>query len=154
MTNLTEQGAAEAARPGFEAWASSQNWVIDRDSFGDYVYGSVRDGWEAYRAGLQASTPEGCWTDVAQGLPEPQKPVLLDIGLKYPIRAMWVEAKTLPVGADADDDFGDYDEETDEWYCRAGWYEWNQHEEVHWLVTEKPLRWVPLPATPGDPHVQ
>ncbi|KQP45475.1 hypothetical protein [Pseudorhodoferax sp. Leaf274] len=64
MTNQTEQGAAEAARPGFEAWASSQNWVIDRDSFGDYVYGSVCDGWEAYRAGLadarrQASTPEG-----------------------------------------------------------------------------------------------
>jgi len=41
-------------REDFEAWAGGQNWVIDRDSFGDYVYGSVRDGWEAYQAGRDA----------------------------------------------------------------------------------------------------
>ncbi|KQP02505.1 hypothetical protein [Pseudorhodoferax sp. Leaf265] len=96
------------------------------------------------------STPEGytsaAWTDVAQGLPEPQMPVLLDIGRKYPIRAMWVAAKTLPVGGGDDDDFGEYAEDDDEWYCPAGWYEWNEHEERHWSVSAKPLRWMPLPV--------
>lgn len=97
----------------------------------------------------------GGWTDVAQGLPETQTPVLLDIGRKYPIRAMWVAAKTLPVGGGDDDDFGEYVEDDDEWYCPEGWYEWNEHEDRHWSVSAKPLRWMPLPvaaatATPGS----
>ncbi|WP_292041543.1 hypothetical protein [Massilia sp. UBA6681] len=42
----------DKSRAEFEAWATAQNWVIDRDSFGDYVYSTARDGWEAYRAAL------------------------------------------------------------------------------------------------------
>lgn len=37
----------EKYRPGFEAWASSQNWILDRDSFGEYRYSTARDGWDA-----------------------------------------------------------------------------------------------------------
>lgn len=109
---------------------------------------------DRYTDQAAVSTPEGYtsdgWTDVAQGLPEPQMPVLLDIGKKYPIRAMWVEAKTLPAGGD-DDGFGEYDEADDEWYCPAGWYEWNEHEERHWSVSAKPLRWMALPARGAAP---
>lgn len=100
------------------------------------------------------STPEGYtsdgWADVAQGLPEPQMPVLLDVGGKYPLRAMWVEPKTLELGIDQDETAGEYDEATDTYYCHSGWYEWNQHDEVNWRVTATPLRWMHLPITNGD----
>lgn len=100
-------------------------------------------------AALTAPAAVDGWQDLPK-LPEPQMPVLLDIGKKYPIRAMWVEAKTLPAGGD-DDGFGEYDEADDEWYCPAGWYEWNEHEERHWSVSAKPLRWMALPAPGAAP---
>lgn len=86
------------------------------------------------------------WTSV-ETRPEPQMPVLLDIGKKYPIRAMWVPAKSLEVGIESNDEFGEYDEATDEYYCPEGWYEWNANEETHWLVTDTPVRWMALPTT-------
>ncbi|HVR53745.1 MAG TPA: hypothetical protein VMS38_28730 [Pseudorhodoferax sp.] len=105
--------------------------------------------WHALVAALSAASaaePQG-WISVDQ-LPPSQTPVLLDIGRKHPIRAMWVEAKTLPAGGDDADEFGTYDEADDEWYCPAGWYEWNEHEDRNWSVSATPLRWMELPA-PG-----
>ena len=94
------------------------------------------------------SPPEGMagWISVDERLPESGTPVLLDIGKKYPIRAMWAPAKTLEASNDSDA-VGDYDEATDTYYCPEGWYEWNQHEETHWSVTETPRAWMPLPAS-------
>ena len=94
------------------------------------------------------SPPEGVagWISVDERLPESGTPVLLDIGKKYPIRAMWAPAKTLEASNDSDA-VGDYDEATDTYYCPEGWYEWNQHEETHWFVTETPRAWMPLPAS-------
>lgn len=104
---------------------------------------------------LAASTaaPAIQWIGVDERLPEAQMPVLLDIGKKYPIRAMWVAAKTLQA-FENDNDFGEYSEEDDEWYCPAGWYEWNEHEETHWAVTGVPVAWseLPLPTPPAAPE--
>ena len=86
------------------------------------------------------------WISVDERLPEPGNPVLLDIGKKYPIRALWAAKNTVRVGTDVDD-WGEYDEETDEYYCPEGWYEWNEHEEVHWAVSETPRAWRELPPT-------
>ena len=83
------------------------------------------------------------WVNVKDRLPEPCKPVLLDIGRKYPIRAMWAPKLTLPT--DGDVDYGEYDEATDDYYCHEGWYEWNQNEETHWAVSETPRAWCELP---------
>lgn len=109
---------------------------------------SGRRDAEAMEAALSpspvAAQQEG-WISLP-ALPEPQMPVLLDIGKKYPIRAMWVEAKSLPVGIDSSDDFGEYDEEADDYFCPAGWYEWNESEETHFRVTAEPLRWMLLPG--------
>ena len=103
------------------------------------------------RAAPPTAQAEG-WTRLPGALPEPGTPVLLDIGKKYPIRALWAEKHTVRVGTDVDD-WGEYDEETDEYYCPEGWYEWNEHEEVHWAVSETPRAWSelpqPLPAAPG-----
>lgn len=96
------------------------------------------------------SPPEGMvggWIALPGALPEPGTPVLLDIGKKYPIRAMWAQKFTLLVGLDDDSGFGEYDERTDEWYCPEGWYEWNEHEETHWAVSATPRAWAPLPTT-------
>ena len=103
------------------------------------------------RAAPPTAQAEG-WTRLPGALPEPGTPVLLDIGKKYPIRALWAAKNTVRVGTDVDD-CGEYDEETDEYYCPEGWYEWNEHEEVHWAVSETPRAWSelpqPLPAAPG-----
>ena len=104
---------------------------------------------QGFRDGV-ASVSAG-WISVDERLPEPGNPVLLDIGKKYPIRALWAAKNTVRVGTDVDD-WGEYDEETDEYYCPEGWYEWNEHEEVHWAVSETPRAWRELPTTPRRPR--
>ena len=112
------------------------------------------DDWETRILYTHPSPPEGMagWTTLPGQMPEPNTPVLLDIGKKFTIRALWAEKHTVRVGTDVDD-WGEYDEETDEYYCPEGWYEWNEHEEVHWAVSETPRAWrelpPPLPAAPG-----
>ena len=98
----------------------------------------------AQPAGVQ-QPGAGTWTPLPGTLPEPGKPVLLDIGKEYPIRAMWAAKFTLPVGMEDDSGFGEHDELADEWYCPEGWYEWNEHEECHWRVDETPVAWCELP---------
>ena len=139
LSQLTERGAkawagvdAQGLREGFTA---ADMATVSAQGF--------RDGVASVSAG---------WISVDERLPEPGNPVLLDIGKKYPIRALWAAKNTVRVGTDVDD-CGEYDEETDEYYCPEGWYEWNEHEEVHWAVSETPRAWSelpqPLPAAPG-----
>ena len=116
---------------------------------------------EALRTGYAAARPAGAqqpgvatWTPLPGTLPEPGKPVLLDIGMEYPIRAMWAAKHTLEVGMDDDSGFGEYDETTDTYYCPEGWYEWNEHEETHWAVDETPTAWCELPPNGGASHGQ
>lgn len=94
------------------------------------------------------SPPEGMagWISVDKRLPESGTPVLLDIGKKFPIRAMWAAKHTVEASPECADDWAEYDEATDTYYCPEGWYEWNQNEETHWAVNETPRAWMPLPA--------
>ena len=112
--------------------------------------GDAADDVQLLRMGYAAAPPtaqaEG-WTRLPGQLPEPGMPVLLDIGKEFPIRAMWAAKFTLPVSLEDYSGFGEHDERTDEWYCPEGWYEWNEHEEIHWRVTETPRAWAPLPPT-------
>ena len=91
----------------------------------------------------------GGWISVDERLPEPGTPVLLDIGEKYPIRAMWAAKHTVQA-ADDDTDWGEYVEADDMYYAPEGWYEWNQCEDNHWRVTETPRAWMPLPPTSAE----
>ena len=89
------------------------------------------------------------WVPVTERLPEPGIPVLLDIGAKYPIRAAWAAKATLEA-FDDDSDWAEYDEETGSSWCPEGWYEWNQHEEVHWAVNAAPVAWCELPPLASE----
>ena len=100
------------------------------------------------RAAPPTAQAEG-WISVDERLPEPGMPVLLDIGKKYPIRAMWAAKHTVQA-ADDDTDWGEYVEEDDMYYAPEGWYEWNQCEDNHWRVTETPRAWMPLPPTSAE----
>ena len=91
----------------------------------------------------------GGWISVDERLPEPGTPVLLDIGKKYPIRAMWAAKHTVQA-ADDDTDWGEYVEADDMYYAPEGWYEWNQCEDNHWRVTETPRAWMQLPPTSAE----
>ena len=102
---------------------------------------------QGFRDGV-ASVSAG-WIRVDERLPEPGTPVLLDIGKKYPIRAMWAAKHTVQA-ADDDTDWGEYVEEDDMYYAPEGWYEWNQCEDNHWRVTETPRAWMPLPPTSAE----
>ena len=98
------------------------------------------------------SPPEGMmggWISLPGALPEPGTPVLLDIGRKYPIRAMWAAKHTVQA-ADDDTDWGEYVEADDMYYAPEGWYEWNQCEDNHWCATETPRAWMPLPPTSAE----
>lgn len=66
-------------------------------------------------------------------------------GAKIPMRAMWAAQHTLPLGDDADLEWGEYSEEKDEYFCPAGWYEVNQFEEQHWGVSGNVVAWCELP---------
>lgn len=97
------------------------------------------------------------WVSVDDRLPEPGKPVLLDIGKKFPIRAMWAAKHTVAAHDEADSEWTEYDEATDQHYCPQGWYEWNEHEDVHWAVNQTPRAWCelhqplhPAPSTEGE----
>ena len=106
---------------------------------------------QGFRDGVAAppaAQAEG-WTRLPGALPEPGMPVLLDIGKKRPIRAMWAAKHTVQA-ADDDTDWGEYVEEDDMYYAPEGWYEWNQCEENHWRVTETPRAWMPLPPTSAE----
>lgn len=64
------------------------------------------------------------------------------------LRAFWCPRFTEEAG---DDEFeaGEYCEEKDEYFIREGWYEFNQHEEVHWAVSEEVLHWAEIPLPPN-----
>jgi len=63
------------------------------------------------------------------------------------IRAQYAPPKTLAQHADCDG--GEYDEATDTYYCKDGWYETNEYEEVHWGVSDTVTHWMPLPEAPN-----
>ncbi len=65
-------------------------------------------------------------------------------GAKVPIRAMWAPQFILEMAED-DAETGEYSEEKDQYFCPAGWYENNAHEETHWSVSTPVVAWMELP---------
>ena len=87
------------------------------------------------------------WIKTEGNMPEALKNVLAFCKNKI-IRAQWVPAKTLESGYDSE--IGEYDEETDEFYCIEGWYECVDHwDDLTMLMIHQPVtHWMPLPNKP------
>jgi len=96
-------------------------------------------------ARLRAATR---WIPVAERLPLAGIPVLAtyinEYGKRRRVRAMYATRHTLEQADECDG--GEYDAETDMYWCRPGWYENNEHEEVNWRIDEEVTHWLPLPS--------
>lgn len=95
------------------------------------------------------------WIPVSERLPEAEHFVIAayrnELGKWRRVRAFWVPAKTLIADDDDFGEFGDYDEEQDQYFCPEGWYEMNEHDEVAWKISDGTVtHWQPLPLPPGD----
>lgn len=153
-SGLVERRPAEYRREledqfvrGFRAAESRQRARIKELEAQLYAIGA--GGVEPLRSRqcLHQIAEPGGWISVNERLPDPGTAVLLDIGKKTPIRAMWAAKHSVEAHDEADPGWCDYDEATDTYYCPEGWYEWNEHEEVHWAVSATPRAWMPLPST-------
>jgi hypothetical protein len=96
------------------------------------------------------------WISVEDLLPVPGVPVLVFVADAYGgnvprntlrLRAQYSDGKSLE-SVDEDEDGGVYDEATDTYYVREGWYETNEFEETHWRINGTVTHWMPLPEPP------
>jgi hypothetical protein len=98
---------------------------------------------------------------VSERLPEPNRKVLAyyfnALGKGRTICAIWVPAKSRSDDLDlTDDDFREYDEESDKYYWPEGWYEAIENwDDYGWIrVNEgEPVYWQPLPKWPDHPSL-
>lgn len=101
--------------------------------------------------------PPTTWIKVSDGYPEPELPVIAFVQRAFGnphntrrIRAMWIPAFTSPADDNDEYESGEYDEATDEYYIREGWYEQNEFEEIHWKVSGEVTHWMNLPGPPRE----
>ena len=112
---------------------------------------------QAQVKGLKAKIEEiqskPAWVSVVDSLPPPNVPVIAFVGANEfgktrRIRAQYAPPLTLELDSDAEG--GLYDEKSDTYYCKEGWYESNEYEDVHWYVDDIVSHWMALPEGPGN----
>lgn len=108
-------------------------------------------------APTQATVQGDGWIPVSERLPESERTVLAfylnSHGKGRRVRAEYIAAKTKSAddGWDSDEP-ADYDEQADEYFWPAGWYEVMDNWDclTHMAIHEGEVtHWMPLPAAPG-----
>ena len=97
------------------------------------------------------------WVSIDDRLPDSNVPVIAFVeavdgvqGRTRRIRAQYAGKFTLPVSEQCDiNDWSEWNEQDDECYCPAGWYETNEFEETNWAVSGTVTHWMPLPEPPS-----
>ncbi len=89
-----------------------------------------------------------------EDLPERHK-IVLAFGLneynkERILRAIYVAKFSLEDEYDEFSGDSEYSEEKDKYYWPEGWYEFNEHEEIHWLITFEITHYQHLPESPAD----
>ena len=93
------------------------------------------------------------WIKTEDELPESGVPVIAYVQNVYGsitrrLRAQYAAKQSLPCIGEYADDFAEYDDKTDEYWCPVGWYETNEFEECHFAVEGEVTHWMPLPEPP------
>ena len=92
------------------------------------------------------------WISVDSAMPATERPVLAFYFNSHQkrrrIRAFYVPRFTVESNSDDEDGADEYCSDKDNYYLKEGWYEDNEHEDVHWHVGEPILFWMPLPDPP------
>lgn len=104
---------------------------------------------------LSVATPAVVPVAVSERLPEPNVKVLAHyfnrLGKGRTVCAIWVPAQTRS-DSYGDDDFTEYDEETDKFYWPEGWYEAIENwDDLGWVKVDEGevVYWQPLPKWPA-----
>ena len=97
------------------------------------------------------------WIPVAQALPDTTKKVLATylnkMGKRRTVIANWVQARTQKRSPwdDEETDIAEYDESSDEFFLKEGWYECLENSEEYgmwWIYEGEVTHWMPLPLPP------
>ncbi len=94
------------------------------------------------------------WFKVEDRLPKPEQMVIAFYknyyGKNRRIRAFY--APQFTVETSVDNDWYEYNKEGDDdnAYLPEGWYEANEHEDIHWHVTDTVTHWMALPLPPVE----
>ena len=97
------------------------------------------------------------WTSVARAVPDTTKKVLATylnkLGNRRIVIANWVQARTQKTQWD-DEEFGisEYDESSDEFFLKEGWYECIENNEeygMYWIYEGEVTHWAPMPLGPN-----
>lgn len=94
------------------------------------------------------------WKLVPEEKPKVGRPVLgcymTNAGTYRIIRCMWFPAYSVLVDDIDIEDWGDYNEETDEYYVPEGWYEcidhWDDYSSI--FIDDEITHWMPMPEPP------
>ena len=141
--------SSELIRELVEALEKNHQWHQDYDEYDGYADSLLEKTNSTTLAKARAYLETGGWTKVEDGLPGPCVPKNVCIerdGKRLVVRAAYAAPKTLEMNMECDG--GEYDEETDTYWCEEGWYEWNDQEEIHWQITARVVAWQDLPETP------
>lgn len=98
------------------------------------------------------------WISVNDSLPEREKPVLVAVknyrGNMFVTKGMYEDGTVLIPNSiwlwDDYDEWGEYNEELDEYYVPEGWFEWNDFIENCGVIDQQVTHWMPLPEPPKE----
>lgn len=155
MTLEHYKAQEETARQFKELKAELQQAISERDA-ARLLCERLQAQADEMRSGRQ-------WISVEDRLPESERTVLAyytnSHGKGRRVRAEYIAAKTKSADDGWDSDSpAEYDEQADEYFWPAGWYEVmdNWDDLTHMVIHEGEVtHWTPLPASPttsGDSH--
>ena len=97
------------------------------------------------------------WTPVAKALPDTTKKVLATYlnkaGKRRTVIANWVQARTQETRWEDESGCTEYDESSDEFFLKEGWYECVENCEEYdmwWIYEGEVTHWMPLPLSPRE----
>ena len=149
-TDYAALEAENAKLKGEYEWVASINTALDESNQSAWAENAK------LRAELERRAVDG-WIPVSERLPESERTVLAfylnSHGKGRRVRAEYIAAKTKSAddGWDSDEP-ADYDEQADEYFWPAGWYEVmdNWDDLTHMVIHEGEVtHWMPLPAAPS-----